>query len=85
MRDEDTQAIENRPDAPLPRNRSLVFHERRGQVRSAVQAPADFVAQLIACASGLGQFRRARRQEPAVGASRYRTASALTPGFEREV
>lgn len=89
MRDEKMQESRERPDtslvAPLAPNRSLVFYERRRRGRSLVQAPADFVAQLIACEAGLEQFRRARREEPAVGASRYREASAQAPGFERRV
>ena len=89
MRDDEVQESADRPHAPsaapLAPNRSLVFYERRRRGRSLVQAPADFVAQLIACEAGLEQFRRARRQEPSVGASRYREASAQAPGFERRV
>lgn len=72
--------------APLAPNRSLVFVERRRRGRSLVQAPADFVAQLIACAKGVEQFRRARREEAAQGTKRYRPAEAsLARGFERHV
>lgn len=85
MRDEERQGSEIRPGMPLSPNRSLVFHDRRRRTRVLVQAPADFVAQLIACAAGLEQFRRARREEPAVGASRYRAAASRAPEFERQV
>jgi hypothetical protein len=57
--------------AVLARSRSLVFAERRLKPRSLARPPADFVAHLIACDLHLGEYRRAMREEPAVGLSRY--------------
>lgn len=57
--------------AVLARSRSLVFAERRLKPRSLARPPADFVAQLIACDLHLGEYRRAKRQDPVVGLSRY--------------
>lgn len=71
---------------PLPPSRALVFVDRRRRARTLVQTPADFVAQLIACAGGLEQFRRARRREAADGARHYRgQEAAVAAGFERTV
>ena len=85
MRDDETQRTEDGRLAPLPPNRSLVFYDRRKRARSLVQAPADFVAQLIACEEKVEQFRRARREEPAVGVGRYQAAPTVASGFERQV
>ena len=57
---------------PVDRSRALVFVERRRGARSAVQAPADFLAQLIACEKRLGEYRSSRREAPALGVARYR-------------
>lgn len=64
-------ASETKP-AVLDRSRALVFVERRHGPRSAVQAPAGFVAQLIACEKRIGEFRRARRDLAALGTKPYR-------------
>lgn len=79
------ESMSDKP-AVLARARSLVFAERRLKPRVLSRPAADFVAQLIACDLHLGAYRRARREEPAIGLRRYRAPPLpVRADFEIEV
>jgi hypothetical protein len=41
---------------------------------SAAMTETGFLAQLIACRTGIGHYRRHRREEPAIASARYRAS-----------
>lgn len=71
--------------APEP-GRSLILFERRKRPRGVCRTQADFLTQLIASEMRIGEFRRARRQEPSAGLQGYRPARPqAAPAFETEI